>query len=58
MLDLGFLRPIMTWYNLRERSNHITERMDRLSNLDWINIFPNARVRHLPRNHSDYRLFS
>ncbi|XP_050242023.1 uncharacterized protein LOC126690976 [Quercus robur] len=55
MVDMGFSGPRYTWSNKRDISYLILERIDRFfMNLDWCVIYPNARVTHLPRCHSDH----
>lgn len=55
MIDLGFSRPRFTWTNKRELSALIQERIDRFFvNSGWCAIFPEARVTHLTRCHSDH----
>ena len=55
MVDMGFSGPRYTWTNKRDISNLIIERIDRFfMNPDWCVMYPNARVTHLPRCHSDH----
>lgn len=55
MIDLGFSRPRYTWTNKRELTALIQERIDRFFvNPDWRSIYPEARVSHLTRCHSDH----
>ena len=55
MVDMGFSSPRYTWTNKRDISNLIIERIDRFfMNPDWCVMYPNARVTHLPRCHSDH----
>ncbi|XP_050259987.1 uncharacterized protein LOC126705076 [Quercus robur] len=55
MVDMGFSGPRYTWSNKRDISNLILERIDRFfMNPDWCVVYPNARVTHLPRCHSDH----
>nr|XP_023873887.1 uncharacterized protein LOC111986485 [Quercus suber] len=55
MVDMGFSGPRYTWTNKRELSNLILERIDRFfMNPEWCVLYPNARVTHLPRCHSDH----
>ena len=57
MVDMGFSSPRYTWTNKRDISNLILEKIDRFfMNPDWCIIYPNARVTHLPRCHSDHCL--
>lgn len=53
--DLGFSGPKFTWTNLRYSGYLIQERLDRaVANNSWSQSFPNAKVIHLPRIHSDH----
>ena len=55
MVDMGFSGPRYTWTNKRDINNLIIERIDRFfMNPDWYVMYPNARVTHLPRCHSDH----
>ena len=55
MIDLGFLGPRFTWTNGRELSALIQERIDKFFvNPNWCSTFPEARVSHLTRCHSDH----
>ena len=55
MVDLGFSGPSFTWTNKRGIGDLIQERIDRVFvNLEWWNLFPEARVTHLTRCHSDH----
>ena len=55
MVDLGFSGPWYTWTNRREINNLIQERIDRFfMNPSWCLLFPDARVSHLTRCHSDH----
>ncbi|GAV83645.1 hypothetical protein CFOL_v3_27091, partial [Cephalotus follicularis] len=46
-LDLGFSGPHFTWMNY--------SRLDKfMSNTSWKETFPNARVVHVTRTHSDH----
>lgn len=55
MIDLGFSGPRFTWTNGRELSALIQERIDRFFvNPSWCSFFPEARVSHLTRCHSDH----
>nr|XP_023927904.1 uncharacterized protein LOC112039281 [Quercus suber] len=57
MVDLGFSGPRFTWTNGREILDLIQERIDRFFvNPDWYLKFPEARVTHLTRCHSDHCL--
>lgn len=53
--DLGYKGNRYTWTSNRRLGNHIRERLDKLmANYEWINLFPNSLVTHLPRTHSDH----
>ncbi|KAF7815199.1 reverse transcriptase [Senna tora] len=53
--DLGFMGHKFTWYNKRPDGHTVFERLDRfLSNTQWLHIFPEAVVHHLPRIKSDH----
>lgn len=56
LLDLGYKGSKYTWSNHRKRSKGlILERLDRFfANKDWLNLYPNAIVVHLPKAHSDH----
>ena len=55
MVDMGFNGPIYTWTNKRDISDLILERIDRFfMNLDWCVLYPDAKVTHLTRCHSDH----
>ncbi|XP_023884843.1 uncharacterized protein LOC111997036 [Quercus suber] len=55
MVDLGFSGPRFTWSNGRELSMLIQERIDRFFvNIVWYSNFPEAKVTHLTRCHSDH----
>ena len=55
MVDLGFSGPRYTWTNRRELNNLIQERLDRFFvNPSWCLLYPEARVSHLTRCHSDH----
>ncbi|XP_019107211.1 uncharacterized protein LOC109136048 [Beta vulgaris subsp. vulgaris] len=54
LLDMGFCGPKFTWTNKRKK-NPIYERLDRgWANVDWLNIFPEYKLSHLPRVTSDH----
>jgi hypothetical protein len=55
LTDLGYSGNPFTWNNKRKGRHNIKERLDRgLSNKDWIMLFPNAQVKHLPATFSDH----
>ena len=57
MIDIGFSGPHYTWTNKREVQALIQERIDRFFvNPSWCLLFPEARVTHLTRCHSDHFL--
>lgn len=57
MHDLGFLGSKFTWSNLCRNNKTIRERLDRFAaNSEWLELFPESFVRHLPRTHSDHCL--
>ncbi|XP_028089100.1 uncharacterized protein LOC114289558 [Camellia sinensis] len=55
MIDLGFAGPRFTWTNLRSTGALIRERLDRCwCNNSWQLLYPETKVLHLPRVHSDH----
>ncbi|KAF7827350.1 reverse transcriptase [Senna tora] len=55
LLDLGFVGPLFTWTNCQQDGHIIRTRIDRAhATHSWINLFPNSKVYHLPRAHSDH----
>ena len=55
MIDVGFSGPRFTWSNRREVQALIQERIDRVFvNPSWCLLYPEARVVHLTRCHSDH----
>ena len=55
MVDMGFSGPRYTWSNKRDLNNLILERIDRFfGNPNWCLLYPNAKVTHLTRCHSDH----
>ena len=55
MIDIGFAGPHFTWTNRREVQALIQERIDRyFVNPSWCLLYPEARVTHLTRCHSDH----
>lgn len=52
---MGFLGPKYTWTNCREDGALVRTRIDRAhANSEWLEIFPEAKVFHLPRLCSDH----
>ena len=55
MIDIGFSGPRFTWTNKREFQALIQERIDRVFvNPNWCLLYPEARVVHLTRCHSNH----
>lgn len=55
MIDIGFSGPRFTWTNKREVQALIQERIYRFFvNASWCTLYPEARVFHLTRCHSDH----
>lgn len=55
LVDLGYKGNKYTWTNKRKLGSNILEWLDRLlANYDWLNLFSETLVRHLPRTHSDH----
>ena len=55
MVDLGFNGPRFTWTNKRDANYFIQERIDRyFMNPSWCLLYPEARISHLTRCHSDH----
>lgn len=55
MINTRFSGPWFTWTNKREFQALIQERIDRfIVNLSWCLLYPNARVVHLTRCHSNH----
>lgn len=55
LIDLGYQGSHFTWTNKQRHGYTVLERLDRfLANYDWINLYPEATVKHLPRTHSDH----
>lgn len=55
LVDLGYTGSRFTWSNNRHIKHRILERLDKcVANYEWLNMFPEACVQHLPRTHSDH----
>ena len=55
MIDIGFSSPRFTWTNRRDLHGLIQERIDRFFvNPSWCLLYPEAKVVHLTRCHSDH----
>ncbi|XP_050262566.1 uncharacterized protein LOC126707024 [Quercus robur] len=55
MVDLGFSGPRYMWTNRKDLNNLIQERIDQFfTNPSWCLLYPEARVTHLTRCHSDH----
>ena len=55
MIDIGFSGPWFTWTNKRDLHGLIQERIDRFFvNPSWCMLYPEAKVVHLTRCHSDH----
>ena len=55
MIDIGFSSPRFTWTNRRKFQALIQERIDGVFvNPSWCLLYPEARVVHLTRCHSDH----
>ncbi|KAJ4811748.1 Non-LTR reverse transcriptase [Rhynchospora pubera] len=55
LVDVRYKGPAYTWTNKRNVSEAIYERLDRvLVTPDWLQLYPNAYVNHLPMIHSDH----
>ena len=57
MVDMGFSGSRYTWTNKRDINNLILERIDRFfMNPKWCVLYPDAKVTHLLRCHSNHCL--
>lgn len=55
LADLRYKGSRYTWTNGRHNRHNILEGIDRcLANYDWLRLYPNALITHLPRTHSDH----
>nr|XP_023887421.1 uncharacterized protein LOC111999528 [Quercus suber] len=57
LIDLGFIGQKYTWCNGRGREQRTKIRLDRMvATEEWMNLFPEARVRHVAMSISDHCL--
>ncbi|XP_074270950.1 uncharacterized protein LOC141594862 [Silene latifolia] len=55
LMDIPFKGPRFTWCNNRESPHRIYERLDKVfASNDWLFIFPNTFIKHLPIQISDH----
>lgn len=55
LTDVGFSGPMFTWERENLVETNIRERLDQgVANNEWLSIFPNAQIRHLPHTISDH----
>jgi len=55
MIDIIFSGPLFTWTNRRDLHGLVQERIDRFFvNPSWCMLYPEAKVVHLTRCHSDH----
>ncbi|KAF7844754.1 reverse transcriptase [Senna tora] len=55
LIDLGFVGPLFTWTNCQPNGRTIRTRIDRAhANKQWLDLFPETKVFHLPRFSSDH----
>lgn len=55
LIDLGFKGPKFTWTNCRDNNRLIRTHIDRFhANQNWLSMFPNTKILHLPRVKSDH----
>lgn len=55
LFDLGYKGSKLIWTNKRRYDYHILEWLDRLfANYEWLSLFHESTVCHLPRTHSDH----
>ena len=57
--DLGFQGNIFTWRNGRRGDDFVQERLDRAcATLEWRDLFPQAKVKHIQAAYSDHNPIS
>ena len=55
LMDLGYRGPKFTWCNRRFEGNLVYARLDRgLHNQEWIQMFPQSKLSHVPFGFSDH----
>ena len=55
LIDLGYRGPKYTWCNRRFEGNLVYARLDRgLHNLEWVQLFPQSKLSHVPLGFSDH----
>lgn len=55
LTDLGYIGSPFTWINGRGTIHNIKTRIDRAhANADWVSLFPDTKIYHLPRIYSDH----
>ncbi|XP_078154766.1 uncharacterized protein LOC144550656 [Carex rostrata] len=55
LMDLGYSGPAYTWANNQKGRSLILERLDRaVVTADWINLYPNSKLFHIPNYSSDH----
>lgn len=53
--DINYTGLMYTWHNGQQFRRSVFQRLDKaLANNNWNLMFPNARLRHLPRYSSDH----
>jgi hypothetical protein len=54
-MDMGFVGNKFTWSNHRSGLANVWERLDRgLANQEWVKLFPNSLINHLPTTKSNH----